>query len=118
MRIKLDENLPARLVPLLIGLGQDVQTVGDEGLVGNDDDTLWNACIAERRFLVTQDLDFSDMRRFVPGAHSGILVVRLSRPGRQALLRRVKELFEAEAVEEWSGCLLVATERKLRIRRP
>jgi hypothetical protein len=29
------------------------------------------------RFLVTQDLDFSDVRRFEPGSHHGLLLVRL-----------------------------------------
>jgi hypothetical protein len=30
-----------------------------------------------QRFLVTQGLDFSDTRRFSPGMHCGILLVRL-----------------------------------------
>ena len=34
MRIKLDENLPAGLVPLLAALGHEVDTVPAEGLVG------------------------------------------------------------------------------------
>lgn len=33
MRIKLDENVPARLVPLLTDLGHDVDTVIGEKLV-------------------------------------------------------------------------------------
>jgi len=37
MRIKLDENIPARLVPLLMDLGHDVDTVIGEKLVGRDD---------------------------------------------------------------------------------
>lgn len=34
MRIKLDENLPAGLVPLLIDLGHEVDTVPAEGIGG------------------------------------------------------------------------------------
>jgi len=49
----------------------------DENLGGRDDDTVWAAAQAEQRFLVTQDLDFSDARRFVPGTHAGVLIVRL-----------------------------------------
>jgi hypothetical protein len=35
-----------------------------------------------------------------------------------ALIRRVTALFHTEAVEEWSRCLVVVTERKVRVRRP
>jgi len=118
LKIKLDENLPAGLVAALAGVGHDVHTVADEGLVGEPDDVVWKACLVERRFLITQDLDFSDIRRFEPGTHPGILVLRLARPGRRALSERVLRLFESEPVDEWLGCFVVATDRKLRVRRP
>jgi predicted nuclease of predicted toxin-antitoxin system len=58
-------------------LGFDVDTVLDEGLSGHADDSVWAAAQREQRFLVTQDLDFSDSRRFAPRTHAGILIVRL-----------------------------------------
>jgi len=39
-------------------------------------------------------------------------------PGRSALVQSVTRVFEAEDVEHWTGCFVVLTERKLRIRRP
>ncbi len=75
--IKLDENLPSRLVSSLTQLGHDVVTVPAEGLVGNDDEIVWRAAQADRRFLVTQDLDFSDVRRYAPGTHHGLLLFRV-----------------------------------------
>lgn len=118
MLVKLDENLPSRLVNALVSLGHDVDTVFTEGLAGRPDEEVWNATQAAGRFLISQDLDFSDMRRFHPGIHCGILLVRLRNPGRNALFLKVKSLFENEATESWKGCFIVATERKLRIRRP
>jgi predicted nuclease of predicted toxin-antitoxin system len=118
MRIKLDENLPRALVPELSQLGHDVQTVNDEGQVGEPDTRIWDVCQSERRFLVTQDLDFSDIRRFVPGTHEGILLVRLKRPGRSALFERVLAIFQTEAAATWQGCFVTATEHRVRVRRP
>lgn len=118
MRIKLDENLPAALAAALRAIGHQVDTVPEEGLVGRDDESLWAAAQAERRFFITQDLDFSDLRKFIPGSHHGLLRVRLARPGRRALAARVRSLFESESVELWARCFVVATERKVRIRRP
>jgi len=118
MNIKLDENLPEALVPILAELGHDTDTVPQESLTGQDDEIVWDAAQQARRFLITQDLDFSDSHKFVPGTHHGILLLRLRDPGRLALLRIVELLFKTEAVEIWQGCLVVATERKLRVVRP
>ena len=118
MNIKLDENLPEALVPILAELGHDTDTVPQENLTGQDDEAVWGAAQKAVRFLITQDLDFSDSQKFVPGMHCGILLLRLRDPGRLALLRIVELLFKTEAVETWHGCLVVATERKLRVVRP
>ena len=67
MNIKLDENLPLRLATLLKDLGHDVHTLHNERLTGHADDEIWEAAHNESRFLITQDLDFSDSRRFAPG---------------------------------------------------
>lgn len=118
MKIKLDENLPEVLASILRQLGHDVDSVLNESLGGHDDDEVWAAAQAEERFLITQDLDFSDMRRYTPGTHPGILLVRIGQPGRLALARRIGALFATESVEDWKGCLVVATDHKLRIKRP
>ena len=118
MNIKLDENLPERLVAVLGGLGHDVDTVRSEQLAGYDDADVWSAAQSAGRFLITQDLDFSDLRRYTPGTHAGLLLLRLAKPGRDALLERVSMLFATEPVDEWRRCLVVATDRKVRVKRP
>jgi hypothetical protein len=45
-------------------------------------------------------------------------LMRLAHPGREALLARVTTIFSTEPVETWSGCLVVATEHKIRLKRP
>jgi predicted nuclease of predicted toxin-antitoxin system len=118
VKLKLDENLPDRLVPVLRVLGHDVDTIRAEQLTGRADPDVWSAVQAAQRFLITQDLDFSDMRRYTPGSHAGLLLVRLAKPGRNSLFERVSALFQTEHVSDWTGCLVVATDWKVRIRRP
>lgn len=118
MKIKLDENLPFRLAHALEKLGHDTDTIPEEGLAGQSDHQVWEAVQEAERFLITQDLDFSDTRRYAPGTHHGILLVRLRDPGRDALLKRVHGLFRTEAVENWKHCFVVVTDRKLRVRNP
>ena len=118
MKIKLDENMPAALADSLRELGHDVHTVPEEGLAGAVDPMIWSAAQREARFLITQDLDFSNIMQFAPGTHNGILLVRLRAPGRMALTQAVTRLFATEPVGDWPGCFVVLTERKLRIHRP
>lgn len=115
MKIKLDENLPARLLPLPADLGHDVHTVPGEQLSGKPDDKVWHAAQSEGRFLITQDLDFSDTRQFAPGTHAGLLLVRLREPGSHALTRAIAAI--AGEIDAWSGCFVVLTENKIRVKR-
>lgn len=117
MKIKLDENLPCDLAAVLTGLGHEVSTVTQEGLSGCLDAELWNAVQREARFLITQDLDFSDARLFAPATHCGVLLIRLQEPSLQNLLERIRLIFQTEDVEAWAGCFVVASERKIRVRR-
>jgi predicted nuclease of predicted toxin-antitoxin system len=118
MKIKIDENLPESVATILIGFGHDADTIRGEGISGGTDAQIWEAAQHARRFLITQDLDFSDARKYVPGTHCGPLLIRLASPSRASLVRRVSEIFGNEAVEEWQGCFVVATELKIRVRRP
>jgi predicted nuclease of predicted toxin-antitoxin system len=95
-----------------------VDTVADEGLAGRDDPSVWEARQHAVRFFVTQDRDFSDVRRFAPGTHAGLLLVRLEDPFRVTVRAFVHHLFATASVEQWVGCFVVATERSVRVRRP
>lgn len=117
MKIKLDENIPAELIPVLESLADDVDSVKSEGLAGRDDATVWDAAKSNERFLITQDLDFSDARRFLPGTHPGVLLVRLRDPSRRSLIRCVSAVFESPTAKNLPGAFVVATEHKVRIRR-
>jgi len=116
VKVKLDENLPARLARTLAQLGHEADTVPQEGLAGRNDAEVWEAAQAAGCFLITQD--FSDLRRFAPGTHHGLLLVRLRVPGREALVRRIQALVETEPVETWKRAFVLITDHKLRVRRP
>ncbi len=118
MKIKIDENIPYSLVENLAKLGYDVDSVYDESLSGQKDDRIWNASQSEGRFLITQDLDFSDTRKFKPGTHHGILLVRLHMPGSNAVAKRILQIAKIHNFEDFSKCFVVLTDNKLRIRRP
>jgi predicted nuclease of predicted toxin-antitoxin system len=118
MKIKLDENLPSLLAPRLAAMSHDVHTVVEEGIAGKPDPVVWQAAQSEARFFITQDMDFSNAQRLVPGTHYGVLLIRLRAPSWRAVVERVAGLFAQEDVTHWAKCFVVATESKVRVRRP
>jgi predicted nuclease of predicted toxin-antitoxin system len=59
VKIKLDENLPDRLVAVLTGLGHNVDTVRTEQLTGRADPDVWSAAQAAQRFLISLDVPWA-----------------------------------------------------------
>ncbi|MCB9867898.1 MAG: DUF5615 family PIN-like protein [Phycisphaerales bacterium] len=118
MLIKLDENLPYKLKEILEQRGHTVHTLTDEHLVGEPDDRVWAGAQSDGALLITQDLDFSDIRKFEPGAHHGIVLLRLREPGRSAMIERIGSVAQSFDITSWAGCLVVITDYKVRVRRP
>jgi len=76
LKLKLDENLGGRAQTLFRAAEHDVETAYSEGLSGASDQSIYNACCAEGRCLVTLDLDFADPVRFSAHRCGGIIVLR------------------------------------------
>ncbi len=118
MLVKLDENLGQARVTFLKQAGYDAERAHDERLSGADDATVWRRACAEVRFFITLDLDFSDVRRFPPGTHPGILLLRPRTKGRQVVLAVLVRIVRDHPLETLKGCLTVADEVQTRVRRP
>lgn len=117
MTVKLDENMAQTHVEFLQQAGYNADRVTDEGLSGADDETVWEQVCAEERFFITLDLDFSDIRRFPPGTHPGILLLRSRNRSRQAVLEILSGVVQEQSLEKLKGCLVMADDIQTRIRR-
>lgn len=118
MKLKLDENFDVRLVPHIAEMGHQAETVLAEGLSGQGDETIYEACQKEARVLITLDLDFSNPVRFPPGATEGIIVLRPPRPFLPVvkhMLTHVLSYFESEAPR---GKLWIAEPGRIRVYDP
>lgn len=118
MRVKLDENIPTRVGAIVADAGHDVDTVVDEALGGANDPAVSAAATAAERLVVTLDRGFGDIRRYPPGSHAGILVVRVEDQAAPAVARAVEQLLESVALDDLAGCVAVFRDGDLRVRRP
>ena len=117
-RVKLDENLSSSHKALLITSGYDADRVTDEGLSGADDTVVWTRVVNEGRFFITLDLDFADVRRFGPGTHPGILLIRPKSRGNKAVLDILTRVLAEYPLTTLAGCFVVANPDLTRVRRP
>jgi predicted nuclease of predicted toxin-antitoxin system len=116
MRFKVDENLPEDVADLLRSVGHDAHSIHEERLAGALDQRVAEVAQAERRTLVTLDLDFADVRQYPPREYAGIVVMRLTRqdkPHVLATMRRITPLFATEPV---AGRLWIVEDDRIRIR--
>lgn len=104
MKFKLDENFGTRTQHIIRAQGHDVMTVRDQRLQGCADQRLYEVCCAEKRCLVTLDLDFSDVLRFPPQQSHGIAVIRVphnpSLPLLEQLINQFLKSLESMPIEK------------------
>jgi len=111
-----DENLPEQIAELFNAHGHDALTVGNQGWQGMADDELWRRIQGEGRWLITADKEFGDIRRYPPGSHAGILLLRPSKESRADYLRLAAIVPTQIKLDEINGAIVVVTERGIRVR--
>jgi predicted nuclease of predicted toxin-antitoxin system len=118
LKIKLDEDLPKAVAESVRREVPDTLTVLDEGLSGVLDPSLWKTVQREKRFLITGDKAFADIRRYPPGTHAGVLLLRPDENGILQMKGLIQDVLNLGDLESLEGCIAVATPGRLRVRRP
>lgn len=116
MKFKIDENLPREAVEILASAGHDAISVFDQGLNGKPDPDVFRAVSAEGRVLVTLDVGFGNIREYPPASSAGVIVFRLARQGKPAVLAAIESLVPTLSTEPIAGKLWIVEEGRLRIR--
>lgn len=117
MRLKLDENLPTDLATELAGRGHDADTVVDEDLAGQPDPVIVAAATDAQRILLTLDRGIGDLRRYPPGSHAGVVVLRPASQDPASVLDLVDRLLDTHDLRDLAGCVVIVEPRRVRIRR-
>jgi hypothetical protein len=81
------------------------------------DEILWPRVQNERRWLMTADKGFADLRQYPPGSHAGVILLRSQEESRQAYLELAAIALERLKLDELAGAVVVVTYRGVRIRR-
>ena len=71
----LDENIPSFLHEMLRDKKRNVRTVGELGLNGQEDNSIWQKSRQDERVLITIDPDFTEDKKFSLHLSPGIFIL-------------------------------------------
>jgi predicted nuclease of predicted toxin-antitoxin system len=117
-RLKVDEDLPPQVAEILTAYGHDARTVVAQGWRGFPDSAVWEGVQPEKRWLVTGDKGFADLRAYPPGTHIGVILLRPQEESRRAYVRLIEAAIAQLDLDTNAGATVVVTPHGVRIRRP
>lgn len=117
MRVKTDEDLPRMATVTLREYGHDAVSVLEQGVGGWKDADLWHAVQDERRFLVTADKGFADIRHHPPGTHASVLLLRPDEDGIRPMIELLRRVLHHYDLASLQGTIAVVSPRGVRVRR-
>jgi predicted nuclease of predicted toxin-antitoxin system len=117
VRFLVDMNISLEVAAELRRQGHDAVHLRDEGLGRLDDAAVFRKAAAERRVVVTFDLDFGEVMAFARERGPGVILLRLRSVGAAAMFARLTDAIAraADALEE--GAIVVVEDRRIRTRR-
>jgi len=115
----IDENMPRATGPVLRAAGYGAVDVRDVGLRGADDARVFAFAQESGVVLITADRDFARVLTFRPGAHAGILFVRIpTHVPNSAVIREILRALGELTEVDISGAVAVVELGRTRVRRP
>ena len=115
MKFKIDENLPVEFAEILVKSGYDALTVNDQNLAGEADEILIEICKKEHRILITLDLDFTNILKYIPEKYEGIIVLRSVHQDKNTLLTILKKFIPVLKKENFKKRLCILEQTKYRM---
>ena len=107
--IKVDEDLPRGIDELFDSRGHIATTVVGQGWSGVSDEILWSRVQSEGRWLITADKGFADLRKYPPGSHAGVILLRPGEESPRAYLELAANAVVRLDLDNSRGAIIVVT---------
>jgi len=111
VKFLLDENFPRAAAGLLEARGHEVLDFRDEGKKGAPDADVMRLASSLNAVLLTTDKDFFHTVPFLFPEHRGVIVVALSQPDRESILKRLRWALQQVGEDMRTTCYLVTDRR-------
>ena len=114
----IDEDIPRSTAKVLRDRGYKVLDTRDCGLRGAVDKEVFKFAQKENAVLLTGDLGFGNLLRFLVGKHSGVVITHFPNEiSTSELNNQIIKSFDTLAEEDFTRNLIILEPGKIRIRR-
>jgi predicted nuclease of predicted toxin-antitoxin system len=117
MRFLLDMNLSPSIADRLQEQGHDAIHVMDAGQGSSPDDDIFKRAAADRRIVVTFDLDFGEIAGAIDQPRAGLILLRLRRARPSYLWDRLRVAIAETSDALEAGAIVLVEDARIRIRR-
>jgi Uncharacterized protein conserved in bacteria len=117
MRFLADMGVALRVVEWLRSQGHEAIHLREEGLHRLPDEAIFDKAVAERRIVLTFDLDFGEIIALSEGRFVSVILFRLHNTRTPHAIDRLRVVLEESAPALEQGAIVVVEESRYRIRR-
>jgi predicted nuclease of predicted toxin-antitoxin system len=117
MRFLADMGVAMRIVEWLRSEGHEVSHLREEGLHRLPNGAIFEKAAAERRILLTFDLDFGEIMALSGGRLVSVILFRLRNTRTPHVIKRLKVILEESAPALKQSAIVVVEEARHRVRR-
>jgi predicted nuclease of predicted toxin-antitoxin system len=116
LRFLVDMGASLRFAGNLRAMGHDVVHLRDRGLQRLPDKEIFRLAAAERRIVLTFDLDFGEIAAHCGDTSTSVLLLRLANTRSDHVLERIRVAIEGAEAALDRGAVVVVEEGRCRIR--
>jgi predicted nuclease of predicted toxin-antitoxin system len=117
MRFLADVGVSPSIVAHLRSIGHDVESLVESGRHRLTDREIYAIAAADRRTIVTFDLDFAALAAAARGDIASVLIFRLDNPRNAAVVARIDDALGGAIAALEQGAVVVFEPARLRVRR-
>ena len=118
MRFLVDMNLATEVAAWLRSQGHEAVHLRELGLQELGDAAVLAKAMAEKRVVLSFDLDFADIAATAAGAHAGVVLFRLRSAQTARIIDRLRTVLASSAAQALEqGAVVIVEPTRLRVRR-
>lgn len=113
MKFLTDENVSPKVVRALREKGHNVFDIKEEGLQGVSDDEIMKRARSIKHIIVSEDLDFGNLRRFPLIKHPGAILMHFQNMKPRLVAGHVLSFIKNKNPQKLEGCIFLLEEGRV-----
>ena len=115
LKIFADECITQDIVIALRDQGLDILTAREAGLIGADDDAIFDFALKDKRILLTFDREFGNIFRFSINKSAGVVIILIGQMSKEETINIPLNFFSFAKSRDLKSKLVIIGKTRIRI---